>query len=154
VWWPVNEPGLKQSRPKDGWTHNEKLEVGFRCEGCFQRTRSQEPHQIKVVFRSEGKTESLMKRKMTYLLAAAGIAFGGLVSIPTPAAARIVCNSYGDCWHVDSRWDYNRYDRGFGARWHPDDWYFHRHWDQDRDYHWRDYHEGRGYYRNGIWLSF
>jgi len=37
---------------------------------------------------------------------------------------------------------------------HPDDWYFHRHWDSDRDYHWRGYHEGRGYWRNGVWITF
>ena len=35
---------------------------------------------------------------------------------------------------------------------HPDDWYFHRHWDNDRQYHWREYHEGRGYYENGVWV--
>jgi len=36
---------------------------------------------------------------------------------------------------------------------HPDDWYFHRHWDNDSRYHYRDYHAGRGYYRNGIWIT-
>jgi len=24
----------------------------------------------------------------------------------------------------------------------------------DNDHHWRDYHEGRGYYREGIWVPF
>jgi len=35
---------------------------------------------------------------------------------------------------------------------HPDDWYFHRHWDGG-DRHWRDYHEGHGYYRGGVWIT-
>ncbi len=35
---------------------------------------------------------------------------------------------------------------------HPDDWYFHRRWDDGR-YHFRDYHAGRGYYRNGLWIT-
>jgi hypothetical protein len=34
---------------------------------------------------------------------------------------------------------------------HPDDWYFHQHWDADR--HFRDYHEGRGYYKDGVWIT-
>jgi hypothetical protein len=91
--------------------------------------------------------------KKGMLLAATALTIGTVALQAQPASARIVCNSYGDCWHTDARYDYNRYDRGFGAQYHPDDWYFHRHWDSERE-HWRDYHEGRGYYKNGIWLSF
>jgi hypothetical protein len=82
----------------------------------------------------------------------ASIAVGAIaLAFSSPASARIVCNRYGDCWHTDARYDY---DRDLAARYHPDDWYFHRHWDSDRDYHWRDYHEGRGYWRNGEWVTF
>ena len=46
--------------------------------------------------------------------------------------------------------------RGRASRfdYHPDDWYFHRRWEGDRDHRWRDYHEGRGYWRNGVWITF
>jgi hypothetical protein len=35
---------------------------------------------------------------------------------------------------------------------HPDDWYFHQRWDSG-DRHYRDYHEGRGYYKGGVWIT-
>src|SRR4051812_38090345 len=69
----------------------------------------------------------------------------------SPLSARVVCSASGDCWHTDSDYSYNR-DLRVEA--HPDDWYFHRHWDSDREHHWRDYHEGRGYWRNGVWVTF
>lgn len=84
----------------------------------------------------------------------AGLALSAIAVSAQPAAARVVCNAYGDCWHVDANYDYGRYDRGFHPQWHDDDWYFHQRWDNDRDHHWRDYHDGRGYYKNGVWLSF
>ena len=74
---------------------------------------------------------------------------GALVAASAPASARVVCNSEGDCWHTESA------PRVPGIRFqtHPDDWYFHQHWDGDRDHHYRDYHEGRGYYRSGVWIN-
>jgi hypothetical protein len=90
-----------------------------------------------------------MKIKTLVLGAIVGV--GALTAIALPASAYIACNDYGDCWHTESHW------RAPGMRfeYHPDDWYFHRHWDEDRDRHWRsDYHEGRGYWRNGIWITF
>jgi len=77
---------------------------------------------------------------------------GALAAFAAPALADVACNREGDCWHVDSR-----YDRpGITFEYHPDDWYFHRHWRDDRDdrWRWRAYHEGRGYWRNGIWITF
>ncbi len=73
---------------------------------------------------------------------------GALVATSAPAAARVVCNNSGDCWHVDNRY---RYGRDVGATYHNDDWYFHQKWDDN--HHWRDHHEGRGYYRSGIWVT-
>ena len=64
------------------------------------------------------------------------------------ALAYVACNAAGECWHVDRRY---HYEPGLGIALHPDDWYFHRSWDRD---HWRDYHAGRGYYRNGVWIGF
>jgi hypothetical protein len=79
---------------------------------------------------------------------AATLAIGGVTAAAGTASAAIVCNREGDCWHVDNRVTYPRmrFER------HPDDWYFHRHWDNDRDHHWREYHEGRGYYEHGVWV--
>ena len=90
-----------------------------------------------------------LKRLALTASAAALLAFGGLVASSVAANAYVACNRDGDCWHTDSR------DLAPGIRFdfHPDDWYFHRHWDSDRERHWRDYHEGRGYYRGGVWIT-
>ena len=66
----------------------------------------------------------------------------------TGASAAVVCNNAGDCWHTDNP---GHYDPSLGIVVHPDDWYFHQHW--DGDHHWRDYHEGAGYYRGGLWIA-
>jgi hypothetical protein len=66
-----------------------------------------------------------------------------------PASAYVACNAAGECWHADGR---AHYDHGLGIVTHPDDWYFHQHWDDHR--RWHDYHDGRGYWRNGVWITF
>ena len=67
----------------------------------------------------------------------------------TSASAYVACNHDGDCWHT-------RTSRvrvpGVTFDWHPDDWYFHQHWDAG-DHHWRDFHSGRGYWRDGVWIT-
>jgi hypothetical protein len=73
----------------------------------------------------------------------------GLVATAVPASAYVVCNRAGDCWHTEKRYHYGP---EIGATYHNDDWYFHQHWDDT--HHYRDYHEGRGGYRNGVWFSF
>jgi len=88
-----------------------------------------------------------MQMKPQTLVAAIGLAAG--ISLATPASAYIVCNREGDCWHTDARVR----APGVILETHPDDWYFHRHWDEDRDHHWREYHEGRGYWRGGVWIQ-
>ena len=40
------------------------------------------------------------------------------------------------------------------VQFHDDGWYFHRSWDHDRDHRWHDWHDGRGYWRNGVWITF
>ena len=74
---------------------------------------------------------------------------GALIATTAPAAARMVCNNSGDCWHTDNRYSY---DHQVGARYHNDDWYFHQTWNDQR--HYREPHEGRGYYKSGIWIGF
>ena len=74
---------------------------------------------------------------------------GVIVATAAPAAARVVCNAEGDCWHTDGP---APVVPGITFNEHPDDWYFHQHWDGG-DRHWREYHDGRGYWRNGVWIT-
>ena len=82
---------------------------------------------------------------------AALMSMGVLVATAAPAAARVVCNNEGDCWHTDG--DYAPSVPGITFNVHPDDWYFHQHWEGDKDHHYRDYHDGHGYYRGGVWIQ-
>ncbi len=89
-----------------------------------------------------------MELKMRKILLTAALLASAAGVFASPASAYVVCDRDGDrCWHTEARY---HYPQGRYA-WHPDDWYFHRHWDAD---HWRDYHEGRGYWRNGVWITF
>jgi hypothetical protein len=87
------------------------------------------------------------------VLSAAAIAAlmsaGALVIATAPAAARVICNAEGDCWHTDAA---APVVPGVQFNVHPDDWYFHQTW-QGSDRHYRDYHEGRGYYKGGVWIT-
>ncbi|HWF64426.1 MAG TPA: hypothetical protein VN685_07450 [Rhizomicrobium sp.] len=85
-------------------------------------------------------------KKLLQAGAAAILAAGALAVTTSAASAEIVCNSEGDCWHTHEHYDYQP---SFGVVVHPDDWRW-----SDRDhYRWRE-HDGRGYWRNGIWLTF
>ena len=88
-----------------------------------------------------------VKKTLSATAIAALIAAGALVATVAPASAYVACNRDGDCWHTDAR------PRAPGIRLdvHPDDWYFHQKW--DNDHHFRDYHEGRGYYKGGVWIT-
>lgn len=86
---------------------------------------------------------------VTTVLAALGA--GTLVFSAGSASAYTVCNRAGECWHTDARYRY----REPGIVVHPDDWYFHRDWDHDKDHRWRrEEHRDRGFYRNGVWIHF
>ena len=82
------------------------------------------------------------------ILLVAALSAGALVAVSSSASAYVVCNRDGDCWHTDSRYRYP----GAGYSWHPDNWYFHQTWNDQRKY--RDYHNERGYYKGGVWLKF
>jgi hypothetical protein len=85
--------------------------------------------------------------KMALKLAAAAALSAGLLGATTTAAsAYIVCNRDGDCWHVR---DHYTYRPEFGVAVYPDSW----HWRAHDRYHWRE-HEGRGYWRSGVWVTF
>jgi hypothetical protein len=86
-------------------------------------------------------------KKIITAAAAALLSLSFVAATAGSASAYVACNGAGECWHTDNR----HYDRGLGIQLHPDDYYFHRSWDHD---HWRDYHGGRGYYRNGVWITF
>lgn len=66
----------------------------------------------------------------------------------TAASADIVCNRDGDCWHVRER---HQYRPQFGLVVHPDNWAWGKH--EARHYRWRE-HDGRGYWRRGVWIGF
>ncbi|HYS45795.1 MAG TPA: hypothetical protein VEM35_05125 [Rhizomicrobium sp.] len=85
------------------------------------------------------------------LVFGAVIGASALTAMAVPASAYIACNRFGDCWHTESRYR----PPGMRFDYHPDDWYFHERWDGDERRHWRsDYHRDRGYYRNGLWITF
>jgi hypothetical protein len=91
----------------------------------------------------------VLKKLVLTTSTAALLGIAGLAALSVPATAYVACNRDGDCWHTDTRYA----APGVRFDWHPDDWYFHRHWDSDREHHWREYHEGRGYWRGGVWVT-
>ena len=86
---------------------------------------------------------------MKKLLLGAALTVAGVIGLASSASAYVVCNREGDCWHTEGRYA----PPGVRFEFHPDDWYFHRHWDADRDHRYREWHEGRGYWRNGVWIT-
>ena len=82
------------------------------------------------------------------LAAAAALATGAIALSAGAASARIVCDSDGDCWHVK---DVYTYPSDSKVIVHDDDWTWST--DEAQRYHWRE-HEGRGYWRGGIWIGF
>jgi hypothetical protein len=80
---------------------------------------------------------------------AAAIAVGALAVTAPAASAYVVCNASGECWRVHRHYNYAP---EYGVTVYNDRWYGrHRY---DRHYHWRSAREGRGYYRDGVWISF
>ena len=87
-----------------------------------------------------------MKKLMLQAAAAAILAAGAMAVTSSAALADVVCNGAGDCWHTH---DHYKYDPGFGVVVHPDNWK----WGDADHYRWRE-HEGRGYWRDGVWVTF
>jgi hypothetical protein len=87
-----------------------------------------------------------MKLKLTTVLAGL-MAAGAVTATASSASAYVVCNRAGDCWHTHARPAY-----GPGYILHGDDWYFHRTWAGDPHYRWHEWHDGRGFWRDGVWV--
>ena len=78
----------------------------------------------------------------------AAMSGGALIATATTASADVVCNSAGECWHVHDRL---AYPADAGVVFHDDAWAdAHR----DHHWHWRHDRDDRGYYRNGVWITF
>ena len=75
------------------------------------------------------------------------VAAFAMVASATSASAYIICNHEGDCWHSARR----ESAPGQTFEYHSDDWYFHQEWGTQHRF--RAYHEGRGYWHNGVWVQ-
>jgi hypothetical protein len=94
---------------------------------------------------SEFRKELSMKN-FSKILAAAALSASALALSATSASAYIACNRFGECWHVRSHYTYRP---EFGVVVHPNNW----RWGVREHYTWRE-HTGRGYWRNGVWITF
>lgn len=85
-------------------------------------------------------------KNVNKLGAAVALGISALALTATTASAVVVCNREGACWHAH---------RGFVARpeWgvvvHPNGW----RWGPREHFVWKE-HPGRGYWRNGVWVTF
>ncbi len=73
-------------------------------------------------------------------------AVAALTAGTLPASALIACNNLGECWHAREIYVYRP---EFGITIHPDNW----RWGRHDHFRWRE-HPGRGYWHNGIWITF
>jgi hypothetical protein len=77
--------------------------------------------------------------------AAAVIGIGGMAMTSAPASASVVCNG-NVCWHTHHGY---HYPASVGVVVHGDNW----HWGAHDHYAWHE-HTGRGYWRDGLWVTF
>jgi hypothetical protein len=84
-----------------------------------------------------------MKIRTLILGTIAGV--GALTAMSVSASAYVACNRFGDCWHTTDRYTYQP---TWGITVHDDAW----RWRGDH-YRWHE-HVGRGYWRNGAWITF
>jgi hypothetical protein len=100
-----------------------------------------------------------IRKLVTTSAIAALLGIGAIAVSATTASARTVCNNDGDCWHESTQYEY---PTTLGFRFFGDD-YRATHHDHERandadrnhdHYSWRENHDGRGYYRNGVWVTF
>lgn len=85
-------------------------------------------------------------KKLAMAASAAVLSVAALAVTTTSVSAAIVCNAEGECWHVKRNYVYKP---EFGITVHPNGW----RWAAHEKYRWRE-HEGRGYWRNGVWIRF
>jgi hypothetical protein len=80
------------------------------------------------------------------LAASALFAASALALTASSAAAYVVCNGEGECWHTHRNYTYRP---EFGVVVHPDGW----RWGDADHFKWHE-HTGRGYWHNGVWIKF
>jgi len=85
-------------------------------------------------------------KSITKFAAVAALSVASLAVSTLGASAAIVCNREGECWHVRGRYAYHP---EFGLTVHENNW----RWGDHEHFTWRE-HEGRGYWRNGVWIRF
>jgi hypothetical protein len=85
-------------------------------------------------------------KKFAKLAAAAALSISAVAVMTASASAAVVCNAEGECWHVRNNYAYRP---EFGLVVHPDGW----RWGAGDHYVWRE-HRGRGYWHNGVWVTF
>jgi hypothetical protein len=85
-------------------------------------------------------------KTITKLASAALLGVAAAAITATSASAWIACNREGECWHVKDRYAYRA---EYGVVIHPDRW----RWRDREHFVWHE-HDGRGYWHNGIWISF
>ena len=77
---------------------------------------------------------------------AAMLGLGALTAGASTASAYVICNGAGECWHTRYRYAYHP---EWGIVVHPNGW----RWGAGERFVWRE-HVGRGYWRNGVWITF
>jgi hypothetical protein len=85
-------------------------------------------------------------RNVSKIAFAALLGLGSLALTAGTASAAIVCNGGGYCWHTHHHYHYRH---AWGITVHPDNW----RWGPDEHYAWHE-HAGRGYWRDGVWVTF
>jgi hypothetical protein len=83
--------------------------------------------------------KSIAKLVSAALLGAAAVAV-----TTTSASAYIVCNHEGECWHTAHPFRYPPNTVYI----HPEGWS----WRANEHYRWHE-HDGRGFWRGGIWIK-
>ena len=78
-------------------------------------------------------------RKLKTLAASAALA--SVMTVGLWSASTVTASA--ECWHVNNHYDY---PGNVGIVVRPDGWH-------GRHYHWRHDHDGRGYYRSGVWIG-
>ena len=84
---------------------------------------------------------------MKYFITMGLGAVSALAMMASTASAEIACNREGDCWHVR---EHHFYRPEHSVTIHPDNWRWAEH-ERER-YRWRE-HEGRGHWRDGVWVE-
>jgi hypothetical protein len=84
-----------------------------------------------------------LKSQFTKAALIAAIAASSFALTSAPASAAVVCNRWNECWHVRNAYVY---PPRLGIVVRDERWVARHH-----AYRWRAAHEGRGYWRGGVW---